>query len=59
MQRGMKVHRSVKIRMLAQAMEGERKPYSPKIRCIINGKARRLTREEWLAEQPAHFEWVD
>jgi hypothetical protein len=56
--RGMKVHRSVKTRMLAQAMEGG-ELYRPKIRCVINGKLRRLTREEWLADVPNHFEWVD
>jgi len=59
MQRGMKVHRSVKTRMMANSTEGENKPYWPHIRCMINGEARRLTRAEWLAEQPEFFEWVD
>ena len=58
MRRGMKVHRSVKTRMLARGMEGENRPYLPKIRCVINGEARRLTRQEWLAEEPEFFEWV-
>jgi uncharacterized protein (DUF2235 family) len=59
MERGMKVHRSVKARMLALGPNGETKPYLPKIRCMIGGKPRRLTREEWLADHPEHFEWVD
>jgi len=54
----MKVHRSVKTRMLARAIEGE-KQYSPEIRCEIDGEVRHLTREEWLADKPAHFMWVD
>ena len=59
MQRGMKVHRSVKTRMLARGVQGENKPYRPKIRCVINDKIRRPTREEWLADEPTFFEWVD
>ncbi|KAF9786823.1 hypothetical protein BJ322DRAFT_1052259 [Thelephora terrestris] len=59
MRRGMKVHRSVKTRMLAQTTQGNGEPYVPKIRCMVNGKPRRLTREEWLAEPPRYFEWVD
>jgi len=59
MQRGMKVHRSVRTRMLARGMEGENRPYLPKIRCVIDGVPRCLTREEWLAEDPMHFEWAD
>ena len=58
-QRGMKVHRSVKTRMLAQGANGEKKPYLPKIRLMVNGELRRLTREEWLADKSDHFEWVD
>jgi len=57
--RGMKVHRSVKLRMLAQGRKGEGKPYVPRVRFFIDGQIRRLTREEWLADQPKHFEWVD
>ena len=52
-----KVHRSVKTRMLAKGPGGEL--YRPKARFIIYGTARGLTREEWLAEEPEHFEWVD
>lgn len=59
MERGMKVHRSVKTRMLARGVEGNGRPYVPKVRCVIDGEARRLTRDEWLAEQPQFFEWVD
>jgi len=59
MRRGMKVHRSVKTRMMAHGVEGQNGAYSPKIRCVIDGKARRLTREEWLAQVPEFFEWVD
>ncbi|KAF9644019.1 hypothetical protein BDM02DRAFT_3122619 [Thelephora ganbajun] len=59
MERGIKVHRSVRTRMLARGKEGKNKPYLPKIRCMIDGEARRLTREEWLAEEPSYFEWVD
>jgi len=58
MRRGVKVHRSVKTRMLAHGIEGENRPYMPKIRCVIDGEARRLTREEWLADDPEFFEWV-
>lgn len=59
MRRGVKVHRSVKTRMLARNPEGGNRPYSPKIRCVIDGEARRLTREEWLADEPEFFEWVN
>ena len=59
LKRGMRVHRSVKIRMLAQGTDGHGKLYVPKIRFMINGRPRRLTREEWLEEEPRFFEWVD
>ena len=52
-----KVHRSVKTRILAEGPGGEL--YRPKARFMIGGKAHRLEREEWLAEKPVHFEWVD
>ena len=44
--------------MLAVGNEGE-KQYRPKIRCEIEGKIRRPKRDEWLAENPTFFEWVD
>ena len=56
MPRGMKVHRSVRTRMLAHGMEGG-KQYRPKIRCEIDGEIRRPTRKEWLAEDPKFFKW--
>ena len=56
--RGIKVHRSVKTRMLAPGLVGEGN-YLPKIRFLIDGKARQLTRDEWLADKPQHFKWVD
>jgi len=59
MRRGMKVHRSVKTRMSTRAPKGDDKPYRPKVRCVIDGEPRRLTREEWLADEPKFFEWVD
>ena len=59
MERGMKVHRSVRTRMLACATTEKKEQYLPKIRCVVGGQARRLTREEWLADPPEHFEWVD
>ena len=59
MRRGVKVHRSVRTRMLARGKGGENRPYLPKIRYMIDGKPRKLTRDEWLAEDPLHFEWVD
>ena len=59
MRRGVKVHRSVKTRIMADGVDGENKPYLPKIRCVIDGRPRHLTREEWLAPEPAYFEWVD
>jgi len=59
MDRGMKVHRSVRIRMQAHGPGGQKKPYLPKVRCVINGQVRCLTIDEWLAEEPQHFMWVD
>ena len=58
MERRMKVHRSVKTRILASGREG-RLQYLPRIRCSINGVIRPLTRAEWLADDPVHFDWVD
>ena len=55
--RGIRVHRSVKTRMEAKPMPGKKKPYRPKVRFTINGEVRRLERSEWLAGE--HFEWVD
>ena len=55
-----KVHRSVKTRMLALPMEGSRKQYVPNIRFPIDGVLRPLRRDdEWLADKPEHFVWVD
>jgi hypothetical protein len=54
----MKVHRSVKTRIEASGNDGT-KEYTPRIRCWVDGTVRRLTREEWLAEPPVHFDWVD
>ena len=45
--------------MLACATTEKKEQYLPKIRCVVGGQARRLTREEWLADPPEHFEWVD
>jgi hypothetical protein len=61
MKRGLKVHRSVKDRILFFGPDGENEGYLPKIRCTINDreKPRRLKREEWLADEPEYFEWVD
>ena len=59
MDRGIKVHRSVRIRMMASPMDRSKKQYVPKIRFLVDGKLRRLTGEEWLKETPEHFEWVD
>jgi len=60
MRRGMKVHRSVKTRVEALDVAGRKKNYTPKIRPFVGkGVVRRLTVEEWLAENPQHFEWVD
>ena len=57
--RGIRVHRSVKTRMEAEPMAGSKKQYRPKVRFTINGEVRRLTRSEWLASHPEHFEWVN
>ena len=54
-----KVHRSVKARILAGDVEEKGDQYFPRIRVIIDGKAQRLKREEWLEKEPTHFEWVD
>ena len=56
---GVKVHRSVKTRILAGVVEGNGVPYLPQIRITINGKAERLERKGWLEKEPKHFEWVD
>lgn len=45
--------------MLARGVEGSNKLYLPKTRCVVDGEARRLTRMEWLADEPEHFDWVD
>ena len=58
MKRGLKVHRSVKDRISFFGPDGG---YLPKIRCTIKDgeKPRCLKREEWLADEPEYFEWVD
>lgn len=43
--------------MLARSPKGKDKVYLPEIRFPIDGKPRRLKREEWLAEQPKYIEW--
>jgi len=58
-ERGVKVHRSVRTRMMARSLDGKNGLYSPKIRFPIDGEVRCLTREEWLAKKPEHFEWVN
>ena len=47
--------------MLAGPAKGEEQQYLPLIRCKIDGigKARRPIREEWLADEPKFFKWVD
>ena len=57
MDRGIKVHRSVRTRLMASPVDGSKKKYVPKIRFMIDGKLQRLTGEEWL--EGKHFEWVD
>jgi len=64
MRRGMKVHRSVKTRLESLDKHGQQGSYLPKIRPFVKDKtkkdgSRKLTVEEWLAENPEHFEWVD
>ena len=59
MERGIRVHRSVRTRVMAQPMEGTKKKYRPKIRFMIDGKPQRLTSKEWEATDPKHFTWVD
>ena len=60
MERRLKVHRSVRARIEAHP-EGTKDEYRPQIRCWIDSEktTRRLTRKEWLAEPPVHFDWVD
>ncbi|KAF9651414.1 hypothetical protein BDM02DRAFT_3091324 [Thelephora ganbajun] len=58
-ERGMKVHRSVRTRMLAFPMDGGNRLYLPKIRFKVDGELRCLTREEWLADNPEYFVWAD
>jgi hypothetical protein len=57
----LKVHRSVRARILARSADGKDKGYVPVVRCTIKGEAepRRLKKGEWLANPPKHFEWVD
>ena len=57
MKRGVKVHGSVRARMMASPMDESNEPYLPKIRFPIHGELRCLTREEWL--EGKYFEWVD
>ena len=47
--------------MLALPAEGEKEQYWPNVRCELEGArdARRPTREEWLANEPTFFNWVD
>jgi hypothetical protein len=61
MKRGLKVHRSVKARILARGTDGEKGSYLPIILCWITDKQkpRCLTRKEWLMDTPEHFAWVD
>jgi len=59
MKRGVKVHGSVRARMMAFPMDGSNELYLPKIRFLIDGKLRCLTREEWLEKKPKYFDWVD
>jgi len=60
MRRGLKVHRSVKTRMEALGTEGSSADtYLPRIRPFVKGKPKRFTVDEWLAENPQHFEWVE
>jgi hypothetical protein len=55
-----KVHRSVKIRMLGRGLDGSNNLYVPKIRFPVSkDEVRPLTREEWLAQKPKYFDWVD
>ena len=58
-ERGVKIHRSVRTRMFALPMDGSDQQYLPKVRFAIGGKPQHLTREEWLADKPEYFEWVD
>ena len=57
----MLVHRSVKARIRAIPADGQEELYRPRIRRRIEGEEdpRLLKREEWLAGEPKHFEWVD
>jgi len=58
--RGMKVHRSVKTRIEALDHFGNSGHYIPQVRPHLpHEKPRQLTFEEWNAENPEHFEWVD
>ena len=61
MERGLKVHRSVKLRISASGADGQSEDYLPKIRCEIKDgeEARTLEKKEWLADKPQYFEWVD
>ena len=56
-ERYVKVHRSVKIRILAKPDEGD--PYLPAMHFLIGKDVRKLKPEEWLAENPTYFRWVE
>ena len=56
-ERHVKVHRSVKIRILAKPDEGD--PYLPAMHFPIGKDIRKLKPEEWLVENPAYFRWVE
>lgn len=57
MKHRVKVHGSVRARMMALPMEGSDDRYLPKIRFPINGELRCLERGEWL--EGKLFDWVD
>lgn len=64
-ERGIKVHKSVWIRINAQPMKGTVDPYTPKIRFTFKDGPRHLTRVEWLKAEwwtspdPKLITWVD
>ena len=61
MERGLKVHRSVKLRISASGANGRNGEYRPRFRCEIKDgeEPQCLDEKEWLADKPMYFEWVD
>jgi hypothetical protein len=58
----LKVHRSVRTRVLARVVDGEGRVYVPAVRYKIKHgpeEPQCLNRDEWSNVEPTHFQWVN